>query len=513
MNPRGKGPNRPDEPVRLVLCAGEMSVGGGAGRMSSYLHKFLNPDLFSVSLVVTDERPSSGIVYDSDIECQFTGRGNRFESLLELFAEADIVSFSSGGFEPLVCEAALSSGVPALVEVMHNVDRGQLYEKIDLTICVSEAVKKAQPYPNKTRVIHNGVDIDSFPFRDRPAAEEKIIILEACRREKQMFFHLDELADDILSLDPAIEIWLAGPGQTGESTEKVKYLGLRTDMPGIYRQADLMARLSVMEPFGLVALEAMASGCLPLVADDGGMAEIVTHGVDGWLVPAHDKQAIISTIREAVSLRSSSKWADMARAVRKTVERKFSIRRCVAEHERAYLELIERKGRRERRGPEAATSPPEVDVADAVQFFNEGRWDMVEDSMTRMAARPAPLKEKHCAWSALQLAREAVTRGRQPVARKTYRKLYESGLRDVTWMKEWAGIFRKDEPMEFLLDELMALEPDNPRWVMLSVERSLASGGIDQALKALEEGVNKIPQSAELSEVYEALRRRLGISK
>src|SRR5205807_4009971 len=43
----------------------------------------------------------------------------------------------------------------------------------------------------------------------------------------------------------------------------------------LYRIADLCVVPSIYEPFGLVALEAMASGCPCIVADTGGLREIV----------------------------------------------------------------------------------------------------------------------------------------------------------------------------------------------------------------------------------------------
>ena len=43
----------------------------------------------------------------------------------------------------------------------------------------------------------------------------------------------------------------------------------------LYRIADLCVVPSIYEPFGLVALEAMASGCPTIVADTGGLREVV----------------------------------------------------------------------------------------------------------------------------------------------------------------------------------------------------------------------------------------------
>ena len=53
----------------------------------------------------------------------------------------------------------------------------------------------------------------------------------------------------------------------------------------LYRIADLTVVPSIYEPFGLVALEAMASGCPCLVADTGGLREVVPNERRGPALP------------------------------------------------------------------------------------------------------------------------------------------------------------------------------------------------------------------------------------
>ncbi len=57
----------------------------------------------------------------------------------------------------------------------------------------------------------------------------------------------------------------------------------------LYRVSDLCIVPSIYEPFGLVALEAMASGCLCVVADTGGLREVVPgDGTVGLRFPSRD---------------------------------------------------------------------------------------------------------------------------------------------------------------------------------------------------------------------------------
>lgn len=62
---------------------------------------------------------------------------------MELFRDADIVQYY-GRFAPAVCEAAKASGVPVIIELMRIMESGQVFDYIDLSVCVSETVKKAQ---------------------------------------------------------------------------------------------------------------------------------------------------------------------------------------------------------------------------------------------------------------------------------------------------------------------------------------------------------------------------------
>jgi glycogen(starch) synthase len=60
----------------------------------------------------------------------------------------------------------------------------------------------------------------------------------------------------------------------------------------LYRIADLTVVPSIYEPFGLVALEAMASGCPCIVADTGGLREVVPHDEAGLRFRARDPEAL-----------------------------------------------------------------------------------------------------------------------------------------------------------------------------------------------------------------------------
>lgn len=64
-------------------------------------------------------------------------------------------------------------------------------------------------------------------------------------------------------------------------------------IPRIFSALSLVSALSDNEGFGLTVLEAMSSGAAVLATQAGAWEEIVRPGVDGYIVPVNDQQAVI----------------------------------------------------------------------------------------------------------------------------------------------------------------------------------------------------------------------------
>ena len=87
----------------------------------------------------------------------------------------------------------------------------------------------------------------------------------------------------------------------------------RSELREIYRQADVFVFPTLVEGLGLVVLEAMASG-LPVITTPNGPGDIVRDGVDGFLVPPRDVDAIVDRLnRLRVNPRLRSEMGSNAR--------------------------------------------------------------------------------------------------------------------------------------------------------------------------------------------------------
>lgn len=71
------------------------------------------------------------------------------------------------------------------------------------------------------------------------------------------------------------------------------------DLPNFFRASDALVMTSAREQFGLVLVEAMASGIPCLAVDAFGPSEIVEHGRTGWLVPPDDATLMTRALVEA----------------------------------------------------------------------------------------------------------------------------------------------------------------------------------------------------------------------
>jgi D-inositol-3-phosphate glycosyltransferase len=96
-----------------------------------------------------------------------------------------------------------------------------------------------------------------------------------------------------LDSDPEVRR-LRGAAEAAGVADRVTFTGgiPHRDVPGLLRSADVVVSAPWYEPFGMVALEAMACGIGPVVSAVGGHLDTVSDGVTGLLVPPRDPAAL-----------------------------------------------------------------------------------------------------------------------------------------------------------------------------------------------------------------------------
>ncbi len=181
-------------------------------------------------------------------------------------------------------------------------------------------------------VVPNGVDLDRYRPAPSPADCSTVVGLfvgrllpnKGPRELLQALLHVpDELP---------LRIDLVGDGPMRSSLERfvdehglanrVRFLGLRQDVPELMRASDFFVRPSTLEGMPLTVLEAMASG-LPVVATPvAGTAEIVVDEESGILVPPGHITALARAITRLA--RDTSLRRTMGTNGRRRIEAGFS---------------------------------------------------------------------------------------------------------------------------------------------------------------------------------------------
>ncbi len=219
---------------------------------------------------------------------------------------------------------------------------------------ISRQTKEMFGISNHIEVIPNFVNVEQFKPEIRHcsrrtfAAEDERILLHASN-----FRPVKRIPDVIevfrqVRLQMKAKLILVGDGpemslaehmiaQHG-LTDDVLLLGNQDSIATILPVADLFMLPSQTESFGLAALEAMACGVPVLASDTGGLPELVTNELDGYLLPVGD---VAGMVEKAISiLKNDQRLKDMKKAARQTAVERFSEELLVPQYEEYYLRVI-----------------------------------------------------------------------------------------------------------------------------------------------------------------------------
>ena len=122
---------------------------------------------------------------------------------------------------------------------------------------------------------------------------------------------------------------------------RVHFLGWRADLETILNELDVVICSSRNEGTPVALIEAMAAGVAVLSTEVGGVADLVTHGETGWLVPPGDPSAMAEAIRHLLA--EPSLRARLAAAGQAVALDRHDVTRLIARIERLYTGLINEK--------------------------------------------------------------------------------------------------------------------------------------------------------------------------
>ncbi|MFZ5595428.1 MAG: glycosyltransferase family 4 protein [Bacillota bacterium] len=220
---------------------------------------------------------------------------------------------------------------------------------------------------DKLEIIPNGVNVSAFKpgknnyRRDDYASPNEQIVLCVARlvREKGIQVLLDAIPH-ILKYRPSTKFIVAGKGPHERPLrdqaagmgigDRVYFTGYVNDelRNSLYSWADVAVIPSLYEPFGIVALEAMAARTPVVVSDTGGLGEIVQHTVDGLKTYPGSSQSLADNIIWMLSDRIMAEkmmqkayqkvlerynWTEIAKQTRETYRNVLNERREVAWYE------------------------------------------------------------------------------------------------------------------------------------------------------------------------------------
>ena len=199
-----------------------------------------------------------------------------------------------------------------------------------------ELLKDLGVRDDRVHVIPLGVDPERFTPRPREEDNELRLLSVGRLQRRKGHAHALRAVAKLSKRFPRLRYWIAGTGGEEESLRSlctelgldhvVQFLGYvpDEDLPDLYRSCDLFIlanrRMSNddMEGFGIVFLEAAASG-LPVIGGiTGGVPDAVNEGVNGMLVDTEDIDAIAaslaslledSLLRQSMS-REGRRWAE-----------------------------------------------------------------------------------------------------------------------------------------------------------------------------------------------------------
>lgn len=182
-------------------------------------------------------------------------------------------------------------------------------KKVDYIVCVSSLLKNALlscGVKTKMSVILNGFRVENIP-QNYDKVSTKWIQIGSLIEQKKVDVNIRAFAA-FYERYPQATLTIVGSGPDREALEElcrdlgvqdaVRFTGQLSNREALSElgKAQFFVMPSVREGFGIVYLEAMASGCITIGTEGEGIADLIQDGVNGFLVPPDDSAAIVEQV-------------------------------------------------------------------------------------------------------------------------------------------------------------------------------------------------------------------------
>jgi N-acetyl-alpha-D-glucosaminyl L-malate synthase BshA len=233
-------------------------------------------------------------------------------------------------------------------------------EKSDGITSISDYLRKETVdvfgVSNEIRVIKNFVNCDIYKPDDAktaaaeyaPAGEKLLIHLSNFRPVKRVQDCIRILAE--VRKSTPVHLLMAGDGPERGPAEHlarelkvdrhVTFLGKQNHVERLIPLAHVLLMPSQLESFGLVALEAMACGVVPVATRVGGVPELITDGEDGFLEAPGDIESQAGRVLQLLT--DEDLHYRMRKAGRWNANERFCSEKIIPQYEKYYEDVLSR---------------------------------------------------------------------------------------------------------------------------------------------------------------------------
>ena len=271
-----------------------------------------------------------------------------------------LVHTSDSWFNPYLWSVKKRLKIPVVSHVRNLLTPAQVrkyrFDGMDSTIAISEQSKisllQAGIDVQKINVVQNCVDVSLFQPTSITAPSTEYIVgivgrIEPFKRQETFV----KIAAKVAAQCKKVQFRIIGAAldipahRTYEQhirqlvakyrlQEFVRFTGHRTDMPKVMQELDLLVTLSA----GSVIAEAMATGKPVIGTPIGSTADMIVHGVTGYIVPSDPIDGIVNKILKLATAPDLN--IRMGQQARKHAEGNFSIETHVRKVQGIYEKLL-----------------------------------------------------------------------------------------------------------------------------------------------------------------------------